>query len=171
MKKALIPSILISLTIIICACQKQDSSAEQQLAQQKAELKAREEALDKRMNALDEKVNRLSATVKAFAERERSLADTQTPPRETQSQDVMRDIAQMKALMANPALRSSVTAEKDRLTQERRAQRQAELEQSQNPKISKPKVSGIGILPGTENSPTPSPDGEHSSPAESPAPR
>jgi hypothetical protein len=169
MKKALIPSILISLTIIICACQKQDSSAEQQLAQQKAELKAREEALDKRMNALDEKVNRLSATVKALAERERSLADTQTAPRETPSQDVMRDIAQMKALMANPALRSSVTAEKDRLTQERRAQRQAELGQSQNPKISKPKVSGIGILPRAENSPTPSPDAEHSSPTESPA--
>jgi hypothetical protein len=165
MKKALIPSILTSLTIIICACQKQDSAAQQQLAQQKAQ----EEALDRRMNALDEKVNRLSATVKALAQQERSTADAQTAPREPQPRDVMRDVEQMKALMANPALRSSVTAEKDRLTQERRAQTQAGLGQLQNPKISKSKISGTGIPPGLENSPAPSPDTDHPSPTEPPA--
>jgi hypothetical protein len=169
MKKSLIPSILTSLIVIVCACQKQDSLAEQQLTQQKAELKAREQAIDKRMNALDEKVNRLSAKVKALTDQEMSTADTQTAPRDAQPQDVMRDVAQMKALMGNPALRNSATAEKDRLTQERRAQRQAGLGQSQNQRASKSKISGVAVLPAAGNSPTPSPDVENPSPTDSPA--
>ncbi len=167
MKKAVVQSILISLTIVICSCQKKDSSAEQQLAQQKAELEARDQALDERMNALNEKVNTLSARVKALAERERSTADTQTAPPDVQPQDVVRDVARMKALMGNPALRSSAGAEKDRITQERHAQRQAGLGQLQNQKQSKSKMSGI-VLPAAENSPTPSPAVQDPSPTESP---
>ena len=45
MKKIVILSMLISFGMI-CSCQKQDSAAEQQLAQRKAELDAREQALD-----------------------------------------------------------------------------------------------------------------------------
>ena len=40
---------------MICACQKQDSTAEAQLAQRKAELDAREKALDEREKAVSER--------------------------------------------------------------------------------------------------------------------
>jgi hypothetical protein len=40
---------------MICSCQKQDSVAEQQLTQRKAELDAREKALDEREKALAER--------------------------------------------------------------------------------------------------------------------
>ena len=47
-------SALIPLALI-CSCQKQDSTAEQQLAQRKTELDAREKALDEREKALEER--------------------------------------------------------------------------------------------------------------------
>jgi hypothetical protein len=40
---------------MICSCQKQDATAEQELAQRKTELDARENALDKKVKALFEK--------------------------------------------------------------------------------------------------------------------
>ena len=45
---------------VICACQKQDSAPEAQLAQQKAELDTREKALDEREKALVERENGLA---------------------------------------------------------------------------------------------------------------
>ena len=51
MKKTLLLSFLISIALV-CSCQKQDSTAEQQLAQRKTELDAREKALDEREKAL-----------------------------------------------------------------------------------------------------------------------
>jgi len=54
MKKTLILSLLIPFALV-CSCQKQDSNAEQQLAQRKAELDAREKALDEREKALAER--------------------------------------------------------------------------------------------------------------------
>jgi hypothetical protein len=47
MKKTLVLSLLIPFALV-CSCQKQDSTAEQQLAQRKTELDAREKALDER---------------------------------------------------------------------------------------------------------------------------
>jgi hypothetical protein len=51
MKKTLALSLLIPFALV-CSCQKQDSTAEQQLAQRKTELDAREKALDEREKAL-----------------------------------------------------------------------------------------------------------------------
>jgi hypothetical protein len=51
MKKTFALSLLISLALV-CSCQKQDSTAEQQLAQRKTEVDAREKALDEREKAL-----------------------------------------------------------------------------------------------------------------------
>ena len=51
MKKPLVLSLLIPFALV-CSCQKQDSTAEQQLAQRKTELDAREKALDDREKAL-----------------------------------------------------------------------------------------------------------------------
>ena len=54
MKKTLALSLLIPFALV-CSCQKQDSTAEQQLAQRKTELDAREKALDEREKALAER--------------------------------------------------------------------------------------------------------------------
>src|SRR5215475_5487751 len=54
MKKTLALSLLIPFALV-CSCQKQDSTAEQQLAQRKTELDAREKALDEREKALEER--------------------------------------------------------------------------------------------------------------------
>src|SRR5262249_6694671 len=54
MKKTFILSLLIPFALV-CSCQKQDSTAEQQLAQRKVELDAREKALDQREKALAER--------------------------------------------------------------------------------------------------------------------
>ena len=73
---------LISIAMI-CSCQKQDSAAEQQLAQRKAELGAREKALDERE--------------KALAEREKARAVARSIPSAAQPQSQVRDAEQLKA--------------------------------------------------------------------------
>jgi hypothetical protein len=75
MKKIFVLSMLISVGMI-CSCQKQDSAAEQQLAQRKAELDARE---------------------KALAEREKAIAGRRRIPPDLQSRGQVRDPAQLKA--------------------------------------------------------------------------
>jgi hypothetical protein len=54
MKRILALSLLIPFALV-CSCQKQDSTAEQQLAQRKTELDAREKVLDEREKALAER--------------------------------------------------------------------------------------------------------------------
>jgi len=54
MKKTFALSLLIPFALV-CSCQKQDSTAEQQLAQRRTELDAREKALDEREKALAER--------------------------------------------------------------------------------------------------------------------
>ena len=56
MKKIFVLSMFFCFAMI-CACQKQDSAAEAQLAQRKTELDAREKALDEREKAIVEKEN------------------------------------------------------------------------------------------------------------------
>jgi uncharacterized protein YhaN len=68
MKRMLVLCTLICFAVI-CSCQKQDSAAEQQLAQQKTELDAREIALDEREKELDQ-------TKRVLAERENAVANT-----------------------------------------------------------------------------------------------
>jgi len=53
-------------------------SAEQQLAQRKTEVDARETALIERLNALDEKVNALDKKVKALSEKNRPTLNAGT---------------------------------------------------------------------------------------------
>jgi hypothetical protein len=54
MKKTFALSLLIPFALV-CSCEKQDSAAEQQLAQRKTELDAREKALDEREKTLAER--------------------------------------------------------------------------------------------------------------------
>jgi hypothetical protein len=89
MKKIFLLSMLVSF-VMICSCQKNDSAAEQQLAQRKVELDAREEALTERKSALDERE-------KALAEREKALASVRKTSPDLQSPPAVRDPAQVKA--------------------------------------------------------------------------
>jgi hypothetical protein len=104
MKKIFVLSMLISFAMI-CSCQKQDTTAQQQLAQRKTELDARENALDERE--------------KALAERERGIVSARTIPPAIQSGGQARAPAQEKADAApakvDPA---QARAERDRRLQE-----------------------------------------------------
>ncbi len=73
---------------MICACQKQNSAAEQQLAQRKTELDTREAALDEREKALVERE-------RALAQREKPIANIRTIPPGVQGQTP--DAAQIQA--------------------------------------------------------------------------
>src|SRR5215467_13052736 len=114
MKKFLILSLFICLTMI-CSCQKQDSTAEQDLAQRKTELDARENALDERMNAMDGKLKALDEKVRALAENQRAMANSganltgalgQTldpAQQQAEREKIQQFSAQMRARMADPA--------------------------------------------------------------------
>ncbi len=151
--------------VMICSCQKQDSAAEQQLAQRKTELDAREDALNEREKMADERE-------KALAKNEKSRANVRTIPSDAQSQDVTRNAAEAKAerqrriqqlppevraLIPDPA---QVTAG-DPAKQKRPAPRQLgpeDLQRQWQNKLDKAKMSGEVVFPGAEaGSPTPSP--------------
>ena len=153
---------------MICSCQKQDSAAEQQLAQQKAKLDAREKALDERVNALDERVNVLNGIVNSLAEKQNAMANVRTIPTDPQTQ--ISDPAQVQAerdaaiqqfsaaIRARIPDRSQVTAG-DPAKRERPAPRQLgpeDLQRQWQSKLDKTKMSGEASFPAVEaTSPTP----------------
>ena len=177
MKKIFILSMIISFAMI-CSCQKQDSAAEQQLAQRKAELNAREQALDERVNALDERMNGLDERVKALAEKEKATANARTIPTGVQGQipdpaqvqaerdrAIQQFRADFRARIPDP---SKVTAG-DPAKQARPAPRQLGPEHLQRlwqQNLDKAKMSGKAVFPAAEGgSPTPSPAVEATSPS------
>ena len=107
-------SLLTSLAMI-CSCQKQDSAVEQQLVQRKTELDAREEALIEREKVAEAREKGLNEREKALAQNKKVTANAQAVPPDPQSPDVLRDAAQMKALMSDPSRLNSLRLEKDRL--------------------------------------------------------
>ena len=168
---------------MICSCQKQDSAAEQQLAQRKTELDAREEALAERKSALDEREKALAEREKALDEREKVTANVRTiaPGVQSQTPDAARIQAErdrriqqlppeFRALIPD---RSQVTAG-DPAKQERPAPRQLgpeDLQRQWQRKLDKAKMSGEAVFPAAEaGSPTPPPAVEATSPTPSPTP-
>ncbi|HEX4653289.1 MAG TPA: hypothetical protein VH227_03485 [Candidatus Udaeobacter sp.] len=89
MKKIFVLSALVCF-VTICSCQKQDSTAEAQLAQRRSELDARETALGERAKALD-------ARERALAERTNITANTSTIQPEPQSRRQTPNAAEAKA--------------------------------------------------------------------------
>ena len=107
MKKMFVLSMLTSAAMI-CACQKKDSAAQQQLTQSKTELGAREEALAERLNSLEEKVNWLDQRVKELAEKEKAAMNIQTTPTETpnaaqEEAEKERMIQQLSTMVPTPS--------------------------------------------------------------------
>jgi hypothetical protein len=167
MKKISILSLVISVAMI-CSCQKQDSTAEVQLAQQKAELDARENAFNERMNALEEQVKALDEKVDALAEKGQDIPSTQTTaiavqgetpdPAQMQAEKdrmIQQFSAQMRALAPNDSKRMAQdpSAQRQPAQQESQSQQQYKLLQTQ-----KKWMSGGTVLPSAEATlPTPSP--------------
>src|SRR5215831_6416016 len=163
MKDMFVLPMLISLAII-CSCQKQDSTAEAQLAQRKTELDAREEALVQREKAVDERE-------KAVAEREKAVATSriirsqrQVPDAAQAEAERQRRIQQLppelRALIPDRSRIDAGKAAKETATQERAVQTQRNLEDAR-----RKKMSAIGApQPGV-------PEAEASSPAPSPTPQ
>jgi len=172
--------------------QKQDSAAEEQLAERKTKLDAREKALDEREKEFDVRETALDERGKALAKNEKAAANVRPTAPDAQSQDVIRDPAGDKAerdgrtqqlppdaqaLIADPLQGDSEKVDKDRRTQERLAQsqhgpeqlqsqRQRKLEAIQRWQISGAAVSHAGEVPSSP----PSPTAEATSPAPSPTP-
>jgi len=166
---------------MICSCQKQDSAAEQQLAQRKTELDAREDALIEREKVADERENAFVEREKALAEKEKAMMNPRTIPSGIQGQT--RDAEQAKAererriqqlppeVRALIPDRSKVTAG-DPAKRERPAPRQLGPEDLQRQWQRKSNaMSGGAVFPATQpSSPTPSPAVEATSPTPSPTP-
>src|SRR5260370_554541 len=107
MKKLCAVTMLVSL-VMICSSQKQDTDTEQQHAQRKTELDAREEALANRKSALDEREKTLDERQKALDEREKSLAE-----KEKATMNARRDPTDVQ--VTDPA---QVEAERNRIIQQ-----------------------------------------------------
>ena len=110
MKETFALSLLIPFALV-CSCQKQDSTAEQQLGQRKAELDAREKALDERE--------------KALAERQKLKPRVIPAPRTAPAPGQRPVPPDLKGFMADP---SQLKAERDKRMQERLAERQRKEE-------------------------------------------
>jgi hypothetical protein len=197
MKKIFILSMLIAFAMI-CACQKQNSAAEQQLAQRKTELDTREAALDEREKTLVKRERALAQREKAVVQREKAVtekekatanAPTIAPGVQGQTQGQTPDAAQIqaerdgriqqlppefRALIPDRSKVDAARVEKERMTRERRAQTQLgpeDLQRQWQRNLDKAKMSGKAVFPAAEaTSPTPSPAVEATSPSPSPTP-
>ena len=143
MKKTFALSLLLPLALV-CSCQKQDSAAEQQLAQRKTDLDAREKALDDREKALQA---REKLAVKPRVPSVPRIAPAATAePRQTVPPE-------LKGLIADP---SQLRNEREQRMQERLAERQRKLEEVQRRRV---RVSPPhqAATPSTEQASSPSP--------------
>src|SRR6266540_2455928 len=140
MKRILILSMLISFAMI-CSCQKQDSTAEQQLAQRKTELDAREDALIERE--------------KVAEERDRKIQEI---------------AAQFRAMIPDSSkLKARDPAKQERPAPRQLGPEDLQRQWRQN--LDKAKMSGKALFPAAEaTSPTSSPAVEAASPTSSPTP-
>ena len=159
MKSPVFYCMLISVAMI-CACQKQDSTAEAQLAQRKAELDTREKALAERE--------------KALVEREKPIARSRPLPSERQSRRPAVDPEQVKAarekriqqlppelraLIIDRSLLDARTAEKDGATGDG-TERLRRLEEERSKKMSAIATPNADSSEAQPSSPSPSPTPE-----------
>src|ERR671931_1662216 len=160
MKRMFILSMLIAFAMI-CSCQKQDSTAEAQLAQRKTELDAREEALAQREKAVDERE-------KAVAEREKALANSRVIQSQRQAPDAAQAEAErqrriqqlppeLRALIPDRSRIEAGKVEKDRATQQRAVQTQPSLDDARRKKMSAIAAPQTAVPEADATSPSPSP--------------
>jgi hypothetical protein len=143
----------------ICACQKQDSTAEAQLAQQKAELDTREKALDEREKALNERekaITRFRAIPSDLQSRRPAVDPEQV--RAAREKRIQQLPPELRALIPDRSSLDARTAEKDRATQDR-TERLRRIEEERKKKMSaitSPNADSSDTQPGSA-SPSPTP--------------
>ena len=141
MKKTFVLSLLIPFALV-CSCQKQDSTAEQQLAQRKTELDAREKALEEKEKTL---AGREKLVVKP-----RIAPVTRISPAEPQ-----RTVPpELTGLLADP---SQLRSEREQRMQERLAERQQKMEELQKMRAARALPRRPTTVPATEQAASPSP--------------
>jgi len=140
MKKTFALSLLIPFALV-CSCQKQDSTAEQQLAQQKTELDAREKALEERE--------------KALAEQKKLVAKPRVAPvaRMTPAEPQRTVPPELKGLIADP---SQLRTEREQRIQERLDERQRKVEEVQRRRV-RALPPSQATAPSIEQAASPSP--------------
>jgi hypothetical protein len=145
MEKTFVLCLLIPFALV-CSCQKQDSTAQQQLAQRKTELDGREKALDERE--------------KALVEREKLVAKPRVPsvPRIAPAEPQRTVPPELKGLMADP---SQLRTEREQRIQERLAERQRKMEDVQRMRVrAVPRNQATAASTEKAASPSPSPTPE-----------
>jgi hypothetical protein len=142
MKKTFVLSLLIPLALV-CSCQKQDSNAEEQLAQRKTDLDARQKALDDKEKALEQ---REKLVVKPKVAAVPRIAPAPVEPQRTVPPE-------LKGLVPDP---SQLRAEREQRVQERLTERQRKIEEVQRRRV---RVSppNQATAPSTEQAASPSP--------------
>jgi peptidoglycan hydrolase CwlO-like protein len=145
MEKTFVLCLLIPFAMV-CSCQKQDSTAQQQLAQRKTELDGREKALDERE--------------KALVEREKLVAKprVRSVPRIAPAEPQRTVPPELKGLMADP---SQLRTEREQRIQERLAERQRKMEDVQRMRVrAVPRNQATAASTEQAASPSPSPTPE-----------
>jgi len=161
MKKLLALSMLIPLAMV-CSCQKQDTTAEQQLAQRRIELDTREKALDERE--------------KALAEKEKAIARAAMIPADAQLRALKRDGSSNVPSSATippglaPPDASQLKASRERRMEQLRAVRQRRLEAIQEMRSMARPSSGAGATTDTSASGNTSGSADTSTGAETTSP-
>jgi hypothetical protein len=160
MKRLFVLSILISFAMV-SSCQKQSSTAEQQLAQRKTDLDAREKALDEREKALAEREKAITTARRlpaAPAPQVRPLSPDAAQlkaEREKRIQQLPAEV-QAQGLIADP---DKIKAERDTRIQERMAQRQRRMEELQARRmghaVARPATEATSPSPSPSPTPTP----------------
>ena len=155
---------------ISCSCQKQDATAEAELAQRKTELDAREERLAQRENVVDAREKAVAERERAVAGREKAVAKNLVVQPQRQAPDAAQAEAerQRRIQQLPPELRALIPdrsrmdpkAEKDRAAQQR-AVKQPGLEE-----IQRKKMYGTIVSPDAQPS-----EPDTTSPSASPTPR
>jgi hypothetical protein len=162
MKNMFVLPLLIA-SAMICSCQKQDSTAEAQLAQRKTELDVREEALVQREKAVDERE-------KAVAEREKAIANGRIIQPQRQAPDAAQAEAErqrriqqlppeLRALIPDRSRMDAGKAEKDPAAQQA-VQSQRSLEDARRKKMSGIPAPQADIPEADASSSSPSPTPE-----------
>ena len=143
MKKTFALSLLIPFALV-CSCQKQDLTAEQQLAQRKTELDAREKALDDKEKALEQREKLMARPRVPSVPR---IAPAPAEPQRTVPPE-------LKGLVADP---SQLGAEREQRMQERLAERRRKLEEVQRRRALALPPNQATAAPSTEEAASPSP--------------
>ena len=136
MKGLVVLSVVLVSFAMICGCQKQDPTADAQLAQRKAELDTREKALDDREKALAEWEKAMSKFRAIPSELQARKPAVDPEQAETEREKRIQQLPpELQALIRDRSLLGHRT-EKPTVTQDRGAELQHRLEEARSKKMS-----------------------------------